>query len=121
MPRDSPAGDSLGGMNRGGVFGRAFARSTVGAGVEQQRRDLEMPVAGRDHQRRLAEVLVARVDGGAVLEQRSRELGVAGARGKHQRRLARAVGRRGVGAGLEQPARQRRVAGFDRECSGRTP
>ncbi len=118
-PRDRPSGDSLGGMKRGGCFGAWSARRRRRRHRCSSVADLEMALARRDHQRRLAEVLVARVDGGAVLEQRLRERGLADARREHQRRLAGAIARRGIGAGVEQPARQRRVAGLDRQVQRR--
>ena len=120
-PRERPSGDSLGGMNRGGASGFGL-RVDVGAGVNEHARSLEVALARRDHERRLAEVLVARIDGGAVLEQRLRDLGVADARREHQRRLAGAIGRarrrrRRRASGASAPRRRPRSP----ECSGRTP
>ena len=91
------------------LFGRGL-RVHVGAGIDEQLRELEVSVSGRNHQRRLAEMLLRGVDGGAVLEQRLRDRGIADVRRENQRRLTGAIGRGGIRTGVEQPARQLRVA-----------
>jgi len=64
---------------------------------------VSVPVAGRDHERRLTEARVASVDRGAPFEQRRRYRRVGDVRGEHQWRLARPRRSRGVCARVEQP------------------
>ena len=121
MPFERPGGDSLGGMKRGGCSARRL-RVRIGASVEQHLRHGRMPVAGRDHQRRLAEARVARVDGGAVLEQRSRDLRVADVRREHAAASRRPASR--VVASAPASSKRRVSAASPcsiARCSGVTP
>ena len=118
MPLERPGGDSLGGMKRGGSSG-VVAASMSAPASSKRRTSATCPSPRRDHQRRLAEACVARVDGGAMLEQRSGDVGVADARRLQQRRLAGAIGARRVRADLEQPARHRGIARRNREMERR--
>ena len=80
-----------------------------------------MSVARRDHQRRLAEACVARVDGGAVLEQRLRDRRLADVRREQQRRLAGAIRR---AASAPASSSQRVIAASPAaigKCNGVTP
>ncbi len=78
-----------------------------------------MTFANRNHERRLAEALLAPIDGGAVREQRARDLRLADARREQQRRLARRVGLVRVGAGVQQAAHDAHVAFADRDLQRR--
>ena len=85
-------------------------RLDVGAARDEQLDDVGMVFGDGPHQRRLRAHGVLRVDVGAAVEQQRDGLDVARSRRGHQRRLAAGSGGVHVGAGVEQPAQDRRVA-----------
>ena len=97
-PRDRPGGRLARRYEARRLFGRGRGIDG-GARVEQHARDLEMPVACGNHQRRLTVARVARVDGRAVLEQRRNDLGSR----RSARPGAAAARRRGPAASRRRP------------------
>ena len=120
MPTPSePQPVPLHGGTKFGVGPTRVRASTSAPRSSKQRDDVGMRLAHGEHQRRLLELAVARVDGGAAVEQQRDGVDDARAHRRHQRGLADRRDAIHVGAGIEQRRDDGRVAVLGREIQRR--
>ena len=104
------------GSTHGGVLPVRVCALTSACPLDEQLHDRRVVFADGDHQRRLLELGIFRVDDGAASRAaRFTASRLADARRRHERRFAGRIGRVRIGAGVEQQA------GSCRRCRSSTP